>query len=92
MTKTELVKSVVDQNPSLKIGEVENVVSDTIEQMKRGIKEDGVLELRGFGTFKTKRVKPRLGRNPLTGESVQVPEKMRVRFKPGKFLKQEINA
>lgn len=92
MTKTELVKSVVHQNPNLRIGEVGKVVSDTLRQMKRGIKDDGVLELRGFGTFKTRIAHARVGRNPLTGDSVQIPAKTKLRFKPGKILKQEINA
>ncbi len=91
MTKTELVRAVCGINLSVPKFQVEEIVSDTIKQMKRGIKEDGALELRGFGTFRTRIARPRKGRNPKTGDVVKIPEKRKIRFKAGKMLKQEIN-
>ena len=52
---------------------------------------EGRIELRDFGVFEVKRRKPRKARNPQSGETVQVPERVAVRFKPGKEMEEQVN-
>lgn len=94
LTKGDLVEKVY-QDPSveeikLTRKQVLTVVSVFIEKLRESIEnlgEDGRIELRGFGTFGVKKRKPRVARNPKTGEEVQVPSRKTPFLKPGKELK-----
>jgi len=90
MTKADLVDEVASY-AELSRKHSETVVNtffgSIIESLTRGDK----VELRGFGTFKVRRRKPRIGRNPKTGEKVQVPAKVVPYFKPGKELRQLVD-
>ena len=91
MTKADLVEEVVKvSNVSKKHAEiiVNTVFSSIIEALQR----DDKIELRGFGSFRVRRRRSRQGRNPKTGDRVEVPEKRIPYFKPGKELKDLINA
>lgn len=66
---------------------VETVLASITEALQRGEK----VELRGFGSFRLRDREPRKGRNPRTGDKVEVPSKRVPYFKPGKALKNEIN-
>jgi integration host factor subunit beta len=91
MTKAELVDGVSDASGlSKKDAEVivQTVLDSIIESLQRGEK----VELRGFGSFRLRERSPRQGRNPKTGEKVQVPAKKVPYFKPGKELKELINS
>ena len=90
MTKAELVDEVarVVQVTKKQAETIVNVVFDSIvDSLRAGEK----IELRGFGSFRLRSRKPRTGRNPKTGEKVEVPSKKIPYFKPGKELKELIN-
>ncbi len=90
MTKADLIDEVVRvSNVSKKHAEiiVNTVFSSIIEALQR----DDKIELRGFGSFRVRRRRSRQGRNPKTGDHVEVPEKRIPYFKPGKELKDLIN-
>lgn len=90
MTKADLVEEVanVTQLSRRSSEQVVNVFFDSIvESLCRGDK----VELRGFGTFRLRHRKARVGRNPKTGERVDVPAKAVPFFKPGKELRELVN-
>ena len=90
MTKAELVEEVSRVSDLTKKHSeviVDTVFESIIEALKRGEK----IELRGFGSFRLRNRKSRTGRNPKTGEKVEVPSKKIPYFKPGKELKELIN-
>jgi integration host factor subunit beta len=90
MTKAELVDEVarVVQLTKKQAEAIVNIVFDSIvESLRAGQK----IELRGFGSFRLRNRKSRTGRNPKTGEKVDVPSKKIPYFKPGKELKELIN-
>lgn len=63
-----------------------------IDQMIRALSEGQRIEIRGFGSFSLHHRPPRIGRNPKTGEKVPLPEKYVPHFKPGKELRDRVNA
>ena len=86
MTRSELIAQLAASNPHLRESDVEAIVATIF-----GARGDRV-ELRGFGAFSTKSRDGRTGRNPRTGESVPVEPKSVPYFKPGKELRERINA
>jgi len=91
MIRSELVKKLEGENPELKTEEVERIVDVFFNQIVQRLADGGRVELRGFGAFSTRERKPRIGRNPRTGESVQVPAKKVPYFKPGKEVRERLN-
>ncbi len=91
MIRSELVKKLEGENPELKTEEVERIVDIFFSQIVQRLADGGRVELRGFGAFSTRERKPRVGRNPRTGESVQVPAKKVPYFKPGKEVRERLN-
>ena len=90
MTKAELVEEVSRVSDLTKKHSeviVDTVFESIIDALKRGDK----IELRGFGSFRLRKREPRKGRNPKTGDKVDVPPKRVPYFKPGKELKDLIN-
>ena len=90
MTKAELVEEVSRVSDLTKKHSeviVDTVFRSIITALHRGEK----IELRGFGSFRLRRREPRKGRNPKTGDKVDVPPKKVPYFKPGKELKELIN-
>src|SRR5213596_1982173 len=90
MTKAELVEEVSRVSDLTKKHSeviVDTVFKSIIDALHRGEK----IELRGFGSFRLRRREPRKGRNPKTGDKVDVPPKKVPYFKPGKELKELIN-
>jgi integration host factor subunit beta len=90
MNKSELVEELTNRT-QLKLKVAENVVSLIIEEMKEALLNEERIELRGFGSFHIEYYKAYIGRNPKTGESIQVKEKRLPFFKVGKDLKERIN-
>ena len=91
MTKAELVEEVSRVSDLTKKHSeviVDTVFKNIIDALHRGEK----IELRGFGSFRLRRREPRKGRNPKTGEEVQIPAKRTPFFKVGKELKERVNA
>ncbi len=91
MVKSELVASLAKAHPHLSQTDVERVVSTILDAIVDKLCEGGGVELRGFGTFAVQARGPRLGRNPRSGEQVQVAAKPRVGFKSGKALRERLN-
>jgi len=92
MIRSELLQALCNDNPDLRPEEVEQVVDIFFEEISTRLAEGGRVELRGFGTFSTRKREARTGRNPRTGDSVHVPEKSVPYFKPGKEMRERLNA
>ncbi len=91
MTKSELIQRLAEQNPHLYQRDVERIVSTIFEEFAGALARGDRVELRGFGAFSVKQRGPRIGRNPRTGEAVQVAEKFIPFFKAGKELRERLN-
>lgn len=91
MTKSELIENLVFKNPSLHIKTVEECVKEILEHLLLTLEHGERIEIRGFGSFSLHYRQPRLGRNPKTGDSVQLSAKYVPHFKAGKDLKERVN-
>jgi integration host factor subunit beta len=92
MTKSELIQRIAELNPHLYHRDVERIVSTILEEISEALAAGNRVELRGFGAFSVKRRDARVGRNPRTGEAVQVAEKHIPFFKTGKQLRERLNS
>jgi len=81
MNKQELSQSVAEITGKT-IPTSKHFIESTIDAIKQGLETDGEVRLAGFGIFKVQIRKERIGRNPSTGESITIPEKKVVKFKP----------
>jgi len=91
MTKSELIQRIAELNPHLYHRDVERIVSTILDEISEALAEGNRVELRGFGAFSVKRRDARVGRNPRTGEAVQVEQKHIPFFKTGKQLRERLN-
>ena len=92
MTKSELVQRLAEANPHLYQRDIEAIVHGDLPGVATALARGDRVELRGFGAFSVKRRDARVGRNPRTGDSVQVAEKHIPFFKTGKQLRDRLNA
>ncbi|GIX35510.1 MAG: integration host factor subunit beta [Lysobacteraceae bacterium] len=92
MTKSELIELLVQRQPHLKPDDVELAVRTLLEQMSQTLAHGGRIEIRGFGSFSLHYRPPRVGRNPRTGEAVPLAARYVPHFKPGKALRERVNA
>ena len=92
MIKSELVQRLATANPHLYQRDVENIVNAILDEIAEALAQGNRVELRGFGAFSVKHRPARVGRNPRTGESVDVEEKWIPFFKTGKELRERLNA
>ncbi len=92
MTKSELIMRLAEKNPHLYYRDVERIVSTIFDEIAQALSRGDRVELRGFGALSVKRRGARIGRNPRTGESVNVAEKHVPFFKTGKHLRQRLNS
>jgi integration host factor subunit beta len=91
MTKSDLIEHVAEQNKVSK-GRAEALVNSIFECLEEALRRDERVEIRGLGSFETRRYGSYKGRNPRTGDSVAVQPKRLPFFKAGKELKDLINA
>jgi integration host factor subunit beta len=91
MIRSELVQKLCSDFPDLSQREVENVVSAVFDSITDQLAQGGRVELRGFGAFSTRQRDARTGRNPRTGEAVDVDAKRVPYFKPGKEMRERLN-
>jgi len=89
MTKKEIVIHISDRT-NVKQVEVKRIIQMALEMIVESLSKGDTVELRNFGIFKVKSRKSRRGRNPKTGEGVQIPEKKVVRFKAGLVMKERV--
>ncbi len=91
MIRSELIQKIADENPHLFQRDVERIVNTIFEQIIEAVAAGNRVELRGFGAFSVKKRDARVGRNPRTGEAVEVEEKHVPFFKTGKLLRDRLN-
>jgi integration host factor subunit beta len=91
MIKSELIAKLAAENPHLTRTDVERVVNTLLESMTTALERGGRVELRGFGAFSVRGRPARSGRNPRTGETVEVEAKAVPFFKSGKELRERLN-
>ncbi len=91
MIRSELVQALLKDNPSLSQRDVEAIVSTFFDEITERLAANGRVELRGFGAFSTRARDARVGRNPRTGETVEVDAKRVPFFKPGKEMRLRLN-
>ena len=90
MTKADLIDEV-SRLAELTRKDSEVIVETIFDSVVRSLRAGDKIEIRGFGSFRTRQRKPRVGRNPKTGERVEVPAKKIPFFKPSKELKDLVN-
>ena len=91
MTKSELIARLAEQNPSLYHRDLEQLVNTVFETITKALENGDRVELRGFGAFSVRERKARIGRNPRTGEPVNVEAKRMPFFKMGKGMRERLN-
>ncbi|MDF2368538.1 integration host factor subunit beta [Sneathiella sp.] len=91
MIKSELIAIIAENNPHLYQRDVERIVTTLFDEISDALARGDRVELRGFGAFSTKERAARVGRNPRTGEAVQVDKKYVPYFKCGKDLRDRLN-
>ena len=91
MSKKDIVRSISD-NLDLTQQKTKLIVQKVFDTILKTLVEEGRVELRGFGVFEVKKRAARRARNPRTGETVHVPEKFVVTFKPGQVMQQRVEA
>jgi integration host factor subunit beta len=91
MTKAELIEDV-SRVVEMSRKDSEVIVETIFDSIVKSLKAGDKIEIRGFGSFRTRQRKPRIGRNPKTGARVDVPAKKIPYFKPSKELKDLVNS
>lgn len=91
MTKSELIERLIDRHQHLSVKDVELAVKTMLDHMTESLSQGERIEIRGFGSFSLHFRAPRTGRNPKTGESVELGAKYVPHFKPGKDLREQVN-
>ena len=92
LIKSQLIQKITEANPHLFVRDVERIVNTIFNEISNSLASGKRVELRGFGAFSVQRRQERVGRNPRTGESVNVEEKYIPRFKTGKELRLKLNS
>ncbi|HID50230.1 MAG TPA: integration host factor subunit beta [Chromatiales bacterium] len=91
MTKSELIEILAQKQMQLAYKDVELAVKTMLDQMSTTLANGERIEIRGFGSFSLHYRPPRIGRNPKTGDSVQLAAKYVPHFKPGKEMRERVN-
>jgi integration host factor subunit beta len=91
MTKSELIELITSRQAQLSAKDVELAVKTILEHMSQTLEIGERIEIRGFGSFSLHYREPRKGRNPKTGDAVQLTGKYVPHFKPGKELRERVN-
>ncbi len=92
MSRAKIIKLLKKKNPNINISDLNTIINLFCDSIKKAILNNRKVELRGFGSFYTKKIKENYSaRNPKTGELIYVPEKNKLRFKASKNLNKIIN-
>ena len=91
MTKSELIEHIATVQTQLSASDLELAVKMMLDHMAKALAAGKRIEIRGFGSFTLHYRAPRLGRNPKTGEEVELAGKYVPHFKPGKELRERVN-
>ena len=91
LTKLELIELIADEQGHLPFNDVKDAVDCILEQMAEALEHGDRIEIRGFGAFSLHKRRAMMGRNPMTGERIPVPERYLPHFKAGKVLNNRLN-
>ena len=91
INKKDLIEIIAKEQDQLPYRDIELSVKTIIKSMVKSLRKGERIEIRGFGSFSLRYRKPRVGRNPRTGESIQIPASKRPKFTVGKALKDAVN-
>ena len=91
MNKSNLIKSILKNNSKYKTSEIENIVDLFFREIKKALTEEKRVEIRGFGSFYTKKREKRVGINPQNGKNIDIEKKIHPKFKIGKILFKKLN-
>ena len=91
MTKSELIARLAERNPRLVARDADEAVNTMLDAMAEALSTGQRIEIRGFGSFALNYRPPRVGRNPKSGDRVQVPAKHVPHFKAGKELRERVD-
>ncbi len=91
MTRSDLIAKLTEHYPQLLARDAELAVKVILDAMAETLMRGGRIEIRGFGSFALNYRPPRVGRNPKSGEKVQVPAKYVPHFKAGKELRERVD-
>src|SRR5450631_2544521 len=91
MNRAELIQQLADRFTSLQLKDTDLAVRVILDALSDALAEGGRAEIRGFGSFQLNYRPPRQGRNPKTGDKVDVPAKYVPHFKPGKELRERVD-
>jgi integration host factor subunit beta len=91
MTKSELIAHLAERNPRLVARDADEAVNTMLDAMTDALASGQRIEIRGFGSFALNFRPPRIGRNPKSGDRVQVPAKHVPHFKAGKELRERVD-
>jgi len=92
MVKSELVRALNNKLPDHQLDDVELAVNCLLKYMADALVRGERIEIRGFGSFNLHHRAPRIARNPKTGETIELSTKTVVHFKPGKEMRDQVNA
>jgi integration host factor subunit beta len=92
MTRSDLVSQLAERFSQITHRDTEFAVKTILDAMSDALSRGHRIEIRGFGSFSINRRPPRVGRNPRSGEQVVIPEKLVPHFKPGKALRESVDA
>lgn len=92
MLKSELIETMTARHPHFYAKDVEKIVTAILEEIARALDAAGRVELRGFGALSVRQHEAREGRNPRSGAAVEISARSVVRFKPGKEMRERLNA
>ena len=92
MTRSDLVEELAARFGQLAHRDAETAVKAILDAVSEALVRGHRIEIRGFGSFSVRHRSPRMGRNPRSGESVAIPEKRVPHFKPGKALREAVDA
>ena len=91
MKKSDLIECLVHKCPDVPANQVERAVKEILEVLASTLQKGQRIEIRGFGSFSLRHRASRIGRNPKTGQSVELSEKCVPHFKAGKELRERVN-
>jgi len=89
VTKKDIIE-IVSEKTKIKKNHTKAIIECVLESFIETLAEEGRIEVRNFGVFKVKRTPARVGRNPVTKESADVPARNIIQFKAGKYMKDRV--
>jgi len=92
VVKSELLFAINEKFTDLPLGDVELALNCILNQMINTLAQGERIEIRGFGSFDLRHRPPRLARNPKTGEAISLPAKVGIHFKPGREMRNRVDA